>query len=349
MFLNKLCLETVSSWLKEDDPSGVEPWPNTATLPSFWEVVNGTALALSGIKLVLIPSESIDMDEIRVPQEWVDIPSWSADYYIPVRVNPNEGWIKIHGFARHRDLKSMGIYDPSDRCYSLASEKLINDVCLLWVAQELSLNERVAVDPLAPLSLTQAQSLLQRLGNPSIVDPQFEVPFSMWASLIAHDGWRQQLSDQRRGIPNQQSVQQWLESGISEIGRQLGWSRVEFQTTSSALARSETAEDPTGAIAFKRDLSISGVDCKLWIHQIESTVAENVWRFELRSPSSSNLAPGICLRLLTEDLQPFENNEVTSEGNQSELYIEVALEPGEGLVWEIDPSPEHYVQEILRF
>ncbi|PSO81051.1 MAG: hypothetical protein BRC41_15925 [Cyanobacteria bacterium QH_9_48_43] len=57
---------------------GLAPSP---ALPSFWEVVNGTAIALSGVRLVLIPSEAADLSELRVPQEWVDIPSWGGDYY----------------------------------------------------------------------------------------------------------------------------------------------------------------------------------------------------------------------------------------------------------------------------
>uniref|UniRef100_A0ACD5H266 Uncharacterized protein n=1 Tax=Desertifilum tharense IPPAS B-1220 TaxID=1781255 RepID=A0ACD5H266_9CYAN len=31
------------------------------------------------------------------------------------------------------------------------------------------------------------------------------------------------------------------------------------------------------------------------------------------------------------------------------LFVDVALESGEGLVWEIEPFPENYQQEILRF
>jgi hypothetical protein len=32
-----------------------------------------------------------------------------------------------------------------------------------------------------------------------------------------------------------------------------------------------------------------------------------------------------------------------------QLYIEVALEPGEGIVWEIEPLPDNYDREILKF
>ena len=31
------------------------------------------------------------------------------------------------------------------------------------------------------------------------------------------------------------------------------------------------------------------------------------------------------------------------------LDLEVELDPGEGLIWEIEPTPEDYQAEILRF
>jgi hypothetical protein len=89
----------------------------------------------------------------------------------------------------------------------------------------------------------------------------------------------------------------------------------------------------------------------------EPDPAQQVWRFELRrSPvgseatSEDRLIPrGVKLRLLTEDLQPFDHNEATATTAVERLYVVVALEPGEGLVWEVEPEPEQYQREILRF
>jgi len=36
-----------------------------------------------------------------VPQEWVDIPEWAADYYLAVQVNPDSG------------DPDLGIHNPS--------------------------------------------------------------------------------------------------------------------------------------------------------------------------------------------------------------------------------------------
>ena len=58
---------------------------------------------------------------------------------------------------------------------------------------------------------------------------------------------------------------------------------------------------------------------------------------------------GFRLILLTEDLQPFEGNEEVATQPVEELVIEVALEAGEGIVWETVPAANQYDVEVLRF
>ncbi|MEO0852181.1 MAG: DUF1822 family protein, partial [Cyanobacteria bacterium J06648_11] len=55
------------------------------------------------------------------------------------------------------------------------------------------------------------------------------------------------------------------------------------------------------------------------------------------------------LRLLTEDLQPFDGNEDKATTEVEALFVDVAIAPSEGIVWELDPTPEDYDREILRF
>jgi Protein of unknown function (DUF1822) len=58
---------------------------------------------------------------------------------------------------------------------------------------------------------------------------------------------------------------------------------------------------------------------------------------------------GFKLRLLTEDLQSFPDNESVATTAIEVLAVEVALEAGEGIVWEVEPLPENCDREILRF
>ena len=346
-YLNQIALKAILPWLREEYLAKATISPASAALPSFWEVVNGTAIVADNIRFVLIPSESIDFSELRVPQEWVDIPSWTADYYLAVNINPDERGVVVWGYATHQQLKTMGTYDSSDRTYYLQSENLTLDLNVLWVARQLGLEEttRVTISPLATLPLTQAQNLIQRLGNPAITLPRLAVPFQIWGALLEHGGTRQQLYEKRLGLP-QKSIIDWLRSGVSDIAQQIGWGQIELQP-SFVGGRGE--ELTSTKIILSRQLQLAGQNYELRVFPV-GNIEDSIWRFELRNSTIGGLIPGgVKLRLLTEDLQPFEGNEDIALTAQESLYIDVALAPEEGLVWETEPLPDNYDQEILRF
>ena len=364
--INQLCLDAFLPWLREELAPRARVYPNTMALPSFWEVVNGTAIAFDNTRLVLVPTLSIDLDELRVPQEWVDIPDWVADYYIAVQVNPDDGWMRIFGYTTYQHLKTMGVYDAGDRTYSLEVEDLIPDLNVLWIARQYSQDTVETrrqspqrgeppqgagsnfaslhkASPLPSLPKTQAHNLLERLGNPTVVFPRLAVPFQLWGALLTHSGWRQQLYERRQGLPEQWSIQQWLQAGVSNFAQQLGWGRRGLLPRSSGMRSQELS------FSLSRQLIIVNNTYELRIFPIDN-LEERLWRFELRSAAPGSLIPaGFKLRLLTEDLQTFENNQNTATTAIQQLEIEVMLEPGEGLVWEVEPAPEDWEREILRF
>ncbi|MFB2891787.1 DUF1822 family protein [Aerosakkonemataceae cyanobacterium BLCC-F50] len=346
-YLNQICLTTVLPWLQEEYAPKAKVWPNNAALPSFWEVVNGTGIVLDNTRFVLISSEAIDRSELRVPQEWVDIPSWVADYYLAVQVNPDDRCVVIWGYAKHEQLK-QGFYDLSDRTYSLPQENLILDLNVLWVARQLAREEitRAEVNSLTSLSLVQTESLLQRLGNSAIIEPRLAVPFELWGALLEHGGTRQQLYSRRMGLPEQQSIVNWLRTGISEIAQQIGWKRIELQPDFAGARGVELTE---GETILSRQLQIAGQQYELQIFPLKN-LEQKTWRFQLQNSASGGVIPGgFKLRLLTEDLQSFAGNEDVALTAQEQLYIDVSLAHGEGLVWEIEPFPENYDREILHF
>ncbi len=347
-YLNELCLKTILQWLQEDMTPQAKPWPNTAALPGFWELVNGTTITLDGTRFVLVPSEAIDMSELRVAQEWVDIPSWVGDYYLAVQVEPDEGYVRVWGYCTHKQLKTRGTYDECDHTYSLDSTDIITDISVLSVARQLCPEEptRSTVALLPSLTPEQAQNLISRLGASEIITPRLEIPFQLWGALIQHGGWRQSLYQQRLGLPEQWSVLQWFDSGVSQLAEAIGWGSFSMQL-SAAGARSVTEIQPRTILS--RQLVIAGQSYELRI--IPQSVGQStIWRFELRNIAVGAAVPGgFQLRLLTEDLQPFPNNQDIATTAVEQLFVEVALEPGEGIVWEIKPLPENYDQEILRF
>lgn len=347
-WINQICLTTFLDWLEAEITPNGRVYPNMASLPSFWEVVNGTAISFDDSRLVLLPTLAMDVDELRVPQEWVDIPEWVADYYLGVQVNPDDGWMRIVGYTTHQQLKTLAVYDAGDRTYSLESDQLISDLNVLWVTRQLYAEEirRVSVTELPPLPQTQAANLLQRLSNAEIKFPRLEVPFPLWGALMAHGGWRQSLYELRQGVVQSQSIGQWLRRGVSNFAQQLGWELRQFTPSPSGM---RSLESQTSILGLSRQILIGGNRYELRIFP-KGNPEEQIWRFELRNANPEGMIPvGLQLRLLTEDLQPFSNNEDTATTSVEELYVEVMLEPGEGLVWEVSPVPEDYEREILRF
>lgn len=343
-YLNQICLNAVLSWLREEYDAGANVWLS-ATLPSIWEVVNGSAITLDKTRFVLVPTETIDLSELRVPQEWVDIPGWAADYYLGVQVNPDEGFVRIWGYATSQQLKQKASYQAQDRTYCLDEDDLISDISVLWVARQLCREEvtRSEIAPLPSIPLAQAENLIARLGNPDVVNPRLALPFELWGALLEHGGWRQRLYQSRMGYPEQWSILQWLQSGVSEAAKQLGWGQAQWQ-----LGAAKGMTIPSVDF-LSRSLAIAGQNYELRVVP-RGNPDERIWRFELRNAQEGDRIPGgFKLRLLTEDLQAFEGNEDVAVNAVEHLFVDVVLAPGEGLVWEVEPMPDNCDREILRF
>ncbi|MBD2195519.1 MULTISPECIES: DUF1822 family protein [Calothrix] len=349
-YLNRLSLNTFLPWLQTEYAPNAAVFPNLATLPSIWEVVNGVGISWEGKRLVLIPSEAMDLSELRVPQEWVDIPSWTADYYLAVQVNVEEGYIRIWGYTTQILLKSMGSYDASDRAYCLDGADLISHLNILWMASQICPDEATRPEEIAPLpelAIAQVQNLLQRLGNPELILPRLAVPFSTWGAILEHGGWRQRLYEQRQGQQQQWSISQWLQTGVSDFAQKFGWASIDSQINYAGARSSAPAFTlPT----LVRKITIAGQQYELRV-QPKSNIENRVWRFELRNATRGQMIPsGFKLRILTEDLQPFDGNQVQAKTAVESIYIEIALgEEQEGLVWETEPTPENFEREILLF
>ena len=223
-YLNQVCLQTMLPWLQEK--SEIEPSVDSRDSLAFWEMVNGSAIVLGTTRLIVIPTEAMDRSEFRVPQEWIDIPSWVGDYYLAVEVDPDEKWLNIWGYATHQMLKSEGNYDGSDRTYSLDSDRIIQDLTVFWVMQQLSGEPTQALIPSLPaLNSGQAELLLQQLGDRAIALPRLEIPFTQWGALLEQDRWLEQLCQLRQSRVNATSpanLSQWWQNVF-----EAGWQAIE--------------------------------------------------------------------------------------------------------------------------
>jgi hypothetical protein len=220
-YLNQMCLSTFLPWLQEEYEPEATVWTDDTALPSFWEIVNGTAITVDTKRFVLIPDKTLETREFSVPQEWVDIPGWAGDYYLAVQVDPEGEWLRIWGYTTHEQLKINGNYDPSDRTYWLDATEMIEDLNVLWVVRQLCPDEqtRAAIAPLPVVPDTQAENLLERLANPAILNPRLELPFELWGALLEREDWRQRLYQQRQrqsaeivSTPVRVNLSQWFQN-----------------------------------------------------------------------------------------------------------------------------------------
>lgn len=343
-YLNQLVLAAFLPWLQAEEEAGAKV-ESAKDLAVKWELVNGTAISMGSARLVLIPSEAEDLSELRVAREWLDIPSWAADYYLAAQVNVDAGYVRIWGYTTHQNLK-QGSLNQNDRTYSLEESDLIGDLNALWVARELCPDEvtQAAIEPVAELESVQADKLIERLGNSTVVLPRLAVPFSSWAALLQDSQLCQRLAAARRGKAAKAPVVQWLKQGLNELATELGWRQIEFSLSGSRDVVGATDTVETG---LAKKLTIAERPYELKILPLPETGG---WRFELRCLTPGCTIPeDFRLKLLTADLQNFEGNEDVADRPVNQLAIEVDLEPGESLIWQIEPTPDNYQQEVLQF
>jgi Protein of unknown function (DUF1822) len=194
--IDRLCLQKFQTWLDEQQINH-RPSFNDTELATIWDVVIGSAIEVGNRRLILIPTDNLDRDELRVPQEWVDVPNLAGDYYLAVQVDLDENMMNIWGFASHQALKDRGEYSASDRSYSLDSDALASNLDMLWEAEALGVAPRNSVAELVSISLDRALELIKVLSKPSIYSPRFAINFDEWAAILDNLNLRSQLYQTR--------------------------------------------------------------------------------------------------------------------------------------------------------
>ncbi|MFG6097844.1 DUF1822 family protein [Leptothoe sp. ISB3NOV94-8A] len=223
-YLNQLCLRVFLPWFQQEYARETSIWPNVDSLPNIWEMVGGSCLTMGAKRLVLLPSETLDTGGLDIPQEWVDIPDWAADYYLAVQIDLENHWLRVWGYTTHQHIKKVADYDGCDRTYCLSSQDLKRDLNAFWNICQFcpDADTRAVIPPLQPLSPAQVIQAMQQLSQPNTVFPRLMLPFTHWASLIQGEDWRQQLYQRR--MENQQAklvkattnLSQWLHNLFGE-------------------------------------------------------------------------------------------------------------------------------------
>lgn len=317
-YLNRLCQAVVLPYLQEHEPN-VEA---LAAVEELWLLgINGTGLTLGEDRILLIPSTTWDLDEVQVPQEWVDIPELAADYHVAVQVDLEDSFMRLWGYTTHEQLKRKGDYSSSRRIYTLERDELVETIDTLWIRREhfpkLVVAEQLeAIPKPAEASL---KSALAVFGNEATIFANRMVPFDTWTTLITDAQWRQQVLEHLLGAQNEQQpftqLQQWFEQQFEPA-----WQAVNDLVSPQPQWR-KAFRDPHDQVerAKQIDLSTGSSECQVaLVLSIESTSQRlNVKTGIYPTNHQTQLPPSLRMRLITDAGELFK--EVIADANASFL------------------------------
>jgi Protein of unknown function (DUF1822) len=297
-YLNQVATQLLHEYLQEDFPQ-IRIWAE----PNIWQFISGSVLELNAKRIVLLPSRSIDHSELVIAQEWLDIPDWAGDYFMPIQIDPDTETLHCWGYLTHQMMKSQARYDARDRTYQLDAHHLITDVSGLWAIQQLNPTEvtQAEIAPLTSVGTVQAENLRQRLAT--VPNPRLEIPFALWGALMSDRQWRQQLVQLRQGetslVPVANQLNGWFQqvfaAGWQAVGDFLGEGEL-------AVALRQTAA-PASIVQRVKALELPNNRVLLLLVSIEPESDERLGvQVQLRGlDRTSTLPPDLTLALLSSD------------------------------------------------
>lgn len=309
-YLNRLCLNAFLQWMPENIKLEKHELTDIKLLSQLWEFVTGCEINLGKKRLVLIPSDAIDIADFAVPQEWVDIPRLAADYYLPVRVDLEARYLHFWGFISRHTLKAKADYDPIYRMYYLDGDCVIPNLDMLEVAANLSADEKEEVAG-KKLSDWEAKDLIQQLSQPSIYSPRLNTKFEKWGALLNESRWLQQLYEARTGYPSHkqdipvvfnlsmwldgiveaswQTFDEWLNCGIAPAFRAKQVRGIELETPEKINRAVKQFRNSQSEVVVPTDIEDRDALVHLLQHTRDETVrwkaAEYLWTIDPNYPN----------------------------------------------------------------
>jgi hypothetical protein len=160
----------------------------------LWSLgLNGIGLESDQVRLVFLCSEAWDLDALQVPQEWVDIPDFVADYYVAVQVDLEDAWVRLWGGTTHKTLKEQGHFNAGRRTYTLERSFLTEALSSIWLQQKHfpQTARRGEVLPLVAPNLDQLTQAWDTMNAPLSLLALRQIAFPVWASILTRPEWRQ--------------------------------------------------------------------------------------------------------------------------------------------------------------
>lgn len=189
-FINRLCVLVFGEYLREDHLS----LPLLPEFEKLSEYLEGAAIAINRKRLVLVPTEAWDVDEMRVMSEWVDVPSLAADYFVAARVDIERHLLQLYGFCTHARLIQKGERDERDRTISLSQYDLL-DMSALFPSLKLCPDEQTkgAIEPLPPIDSLATKEIHDSISAIGFWATRRKVPEAQWKALLNNESTRKRI------------------------------------------------------------------------------------------------------------------------------------------------------------
>ncbi|WKT82531.1 DUF1822 family protein (plasmid) [Thermosynechococcus sp. PP45] len=175
--MNAMAYVAVRNWFAAMGISA-DPFLSTVELPIFWEFVNGTLLTTAIGQVLIVPNTSIELDECRIPQEWLHIAAWKPDYILGVQVFAEEAQVRLWGYAPISSVNCAAV-DAFSRTYTLNRENMIENVPLIAA---LPTCHHIPAQPPAATAISTAT--LQQIASGEILLPRLVLPLEEWLHII---------------------------------------------------------------------------------------------------------------------------------------------------------------------
>lgn len=266
-------------------------------------------------------------DELRVPQELVDISELAADYYLAAQIDNEERVIRLWGYTIHKKLKEQGNYSRRDRSYFLERNDVTEDLNSLWLIREYFPDEptRSSIESLPKLSLDKLNQLLETLANPEIIFPRRAVAFEEWGALLANENWRRILVERRTPQSHPKSasaiLSQWLENKFEE-----GWQTINELVSPQLIgAFMSNQQKRAKLLDLGLELSKNKVALTIAVTKNEKTVSVQAGVYP--TGEQTTLPPNLKLIILTETGEVFK--EVASRSDDEFIRYNFEVEQGD--------------------
>jgi hypothetical protein len=224
-------LRAVSQWISNAHDLNIKnTYPHQVTRQWINTLVNGFKIEIDRVTVVFIPSDATDLEGFEIPREWVDLPNWAADYYVPIQAISEDNFIHLWGIISHREIKSVAKLDPNFQTYEVDSSDLTQELDILWNICELSGQNRfdrptLKITPIPPMEIDAARIAIAKLQcQDTSFSPRLELSFQTWGAILDTPEYLAIY----RSSSNPNRLTQWM----SDVGvnLNLGW-----QTISSFL------------------------------------------------------------------------------------------------------------------